>query len=272
MSTCVIYVDEAGSPDSHQIPIKNGTTPIFTLAATVFPFDQWRERDRQFLRKKRHFFPDVLKDKVRDEYVEIKGNELVAPRNRGSSRRHAFNREMLNFIRDQGGTCFGVTFLKDPEKPTSKTSLYTKALQILVERISLFIAEHPVFDNGFLILDSRMTGINNQDGKVAKSHMSYIFGHETGRTFTNVLEAPMFADSRITSGLQIVDIFAANLFANHYATHIEGIDGALDYSHMLEYWPQLGGLQFKSRQEVDGYTMFGYRVVDHRPRHDTNEY
>ena len=33
VATCVIYIDEAGSPDRHDVPLQNGQTPLFTLAA-----------------------------------------------------------------------------------------------------------------------------------------------------------------------------------------------------------------------------------------------
>ena len=95
--------------------------------------------------------------------------------------------------------------------------------------------------------------------------MSYVFGNETGRRFINILEAPLFADSRLTVGLQIVDIFASNLFSSHYHYYLRGISGGVDYSHMQVYWPLIDRLQFRSRQLVDGYQVFGYRVVDQRP-------
>jgi hypothetical protein len=148
--------------------------------------------------------------------------------------------------------------------------MYTSALQILVERISVFVAEHDEFTEAILILDSRMKGMNNEDGTVACSHMSYIFGHETGKTFTNILEVPAFGDSRISSGLQIVDIFAANLFTNHYCHHSGDVEGAQDYTHMQQYWEKLKELQFVSQNTVDGYTMYGYRAINHvRPPDDT---
>ncbi len=268
MTTCVVYIDEAGDPNGHKVPIDPSCSPIFVLAGVAFPLNAWRERDRAFLRKKRHFFPDLLQKKDRDEYVEIKGNELAAPRNRDSARRHAFNKEMLRFIEQQGGAGFGVVFLKNPENPASKNAIYTCALQILIERISMYVAESEEFENAVLILDARMNGMGknpkkNLDATVAKSHMSYVFGNETGKQFMNLMEPPMFADSSISSGIQIADIFAANLYSNFYQNNCSEIEGALDYSHMAKYWPQLEALQFRSKGRLDGYRIYGYRVVNH---------
>ena len=267
MSTCVFYIDEAGSPYGHHEPLINGETPIFTLASIAFPLWEWRARDRAYLVLKRQFFPDLLKrSSKRDEEFEIKGRDIAAHRNRNSKRRHIFNERLLSFISHNSGSCFAVSFLKNHEDPASHTSIYTQALQILVERFSLYIAEHRSYNNGILILDSRMKGLRGFDITVARSHMSFIFGHETGRTFINILEAPLFADSRLTVGLQVADIFASNLFSNHYNYYLKGIPGSIDYSHMEKYWPQLDSLQFKSRQTIDGFQVFGYRTVDQRPK------
>lgn len=266
MSTCTFYIDESGSPHGHHDPISRGETPLFTLAAVALPIWEWRARDREYLAIKRQFFPDITgRPDKRDEELEIKGNELTSPHNRASSRRHAFNSRILSFLGAHSARCFGVTFLKNSASPAPADSIYTQALQILVERFSLFIAESHAYSNGILICDSRMKGLRGKDITVARSHMSYIFGHETGRTFINILEAPLFADSRLTVGLQLADIFAANLYSNHYNYYLRSMPGALDYSHMQSYWPNLDGLQFKSRQTVGGYQVFGYRVVDQRP-------
>lgn len=269
MSTCVIYIDEAGSPYGHHIPVQNGETPIFTLAALAFPLWEWRARDRSYLSLKRQFFPDLLgKPDKRDEECEIKGRDIAAPHNQTSERRHEFNKRVLSFIAANSGTGFAVSFLKNSQNPASHQSIYTQAFQILVERFSLFVAEHPVYDNAILICDSRMKGIHGSrhDITVARSHMSYIFGNETGRRFINILEAPLFADSRLTVGLQLVDIFASNLFANHYYYYLRNIDGGIDYSYMHKYWQMVDRLQFSSRQMIEGYQVFGYRVIDQRPK------
>jgi hypothetical protein len=267
MGTCVVYIDEAGSPHSHHIPIQSGETPIFTLAAVAFPLWEWRARDRGFLSLKRQFFQDILgKTNERDEEYEIKGRDLASPRNKTSKRNHNFNRRVLSSIGQNAGCCFGITFIKNSSNPPSHQSIYTHAFQILTERISLFVTEHSAYSNAILICDSRMKGVAGADISVARSHMSYIFGHETGRTFINIMEAPLFADSRLTVGLQIVDIFASNLFTNQYYYYCRNVQGAIDYSHMQAYWSQIDQLQFKSRGTIDGHQIFGYRVVDHRPK------
>jgi len=112
MATCVIYIDEAGTPYGHHIPLENGETPIFTLAALAFPLWEWRARDRAYLSLKR-------------------------------------------------------------QHPASHQSIYTQALQILVERFSLFVAEHPAYDNAIAICDSRMKGINGSRQDIYAGVLEY---------------------------------------------------------------------------------------------------
>lgn len=268
MPTCVFYIDEAGDPRKHEIPLREGDTPIFTLAAIAFPLQEWKERDRIFLRLKRQFFPDRMhRQGRRDEHIEIKGNYLTAPRNSKSKRNHAFLKTVLKLIPKRGGVCFGVSFIKNHVDPISHISLYTHALQVLVERFNKFIDENPLYNNAIMILDSRSKNLKGEDNIIViKSHMSYIFGHMVGRTFTNVMEGPLFADSKLCVGLQLVDIFASVLFTNHYNYYL-GKDSPTplvsghDYSHMTQYWPTVDYLEFKSKEGI-----YGYRVIDHRNR------
>jgi hypothetical protein len=271
MATCVFYIDEAGSFNPHHVPIKNGETPIFPLASIAFPLQDWRERDREYLALKRNIFPGkLIKSNIREEHIEIKGKDLAAPRNAGSKRHHTFLYHALKLIADKQGCCFGVTFLKNHISPTSPVSLYTHALQILVERFTIFIAEHEVYDGGILVCDSRSSGLHGKENiSVVKSHMSYIFGHETGRTCLNILEAPLFADSRFCVGLQLADTFASALFTNYYQHYIVNspkgtTPGAKNYAHMVQYWETLKAIEFKSLNPK--ITKFGYRVVDYRGR------
>lgn len=277
MSTCVFYVDEAGTPYPHHIPLKNGETPIFTLAALAFPLNAWRARDREYLDLKRHYFPDRMnREGKRDEHVEIKGNELTAPRNASSQRKHAFLRSTLSFIKKHEGIGFCVSFLKNHIRPAPHKSIYTQSLQILVERFSTFIEESSTFENGILICDSRSRGLSGEENlTVIKSHMSFIFGHCRGKTYTNIMEAPLFADSKLCAGIQLSDIFASSVYTNHYHFHINSPseqkpENSSDYSHMQIYWPEIKSIFFNSRKKTGGYVLHGDRVIDHRPVNGTS--
>jgi len=265
MSACVFYIDEAGSTAKYSIPVRpdRGETAVFCLFALAMPLVDWRDFDRDYLRLKLRFFQkEIDESRWRAALWEIKGNDLCAPRNKDSQRRHAFLREVFDLCERYEATAFGTTFLKDHVNPMSPEARYAMGLQYLAERFNIYLAESHAYDYGILIADERMKRLNRQ---VATSYLSYMFGHETGRSLTYLVEGPLFADSRLTAGLQIADNIAAALFANHYDHYCGDIPGAPDYSHIPpRYWPRLRGLQFKSKRRYDGYVQYGYRVCDHR--------
>jgi hypothetical protein len=261
MTTCVFYIDESGSDQQHSIPLQGGQTPIFTLAAVALPLDQWRNFDRRYLSLKRRFFPNEMgRAQGRPEHWEVKGKELTAPRNRNSRRNHIFIQELLNLCASYNAQFFGITFQKNPRQPTPPMNLYTMGLQRLAERFHAYLDEGNLYSSGIAVLDSRER--RRLDFQVAVSYNSFIFGHNTGRSLTTLQEGPLFANSRLTAGLQIVDNIAALLYANHYCYYCRRLPGALDYSHAQQYWPLLDNLQFKSRQMYSGYRIYGFYVYD----------
>jgi hypothetical protein len=252
------YVDEAGSPESHHEPLGNGETPIFTLNSLCIKDTSWRELDRDYLALKRQFFKKEIGTR-RAEYYEVKGNELTQPHNKTSRRRHEFIRRVFSLCGTHCACSYSIIFLKNPSKPTPRRSLYTMALQYPVERFQVFLEENTEATNGIIIIDSRM---QNLDIEVAKSHLSFIFGHSTGKSCDKILEAPLFANSSLTVGLQVTDIVSACIYANYYHRNRMFIQGPLDYSHIAYCWPLLQSMEFKSQKQYDGHTIHGYHFID----------
>ena len=265
MTTCIFYIDEAGSRDRYSIPIQpdRGETAICCLFGLALPLIHWRDIDRDYLRLKLQFFSsEISTSGRRPEHWEIKGNDLCSPRNRERHRRHAFLREVFHLCERYEARAFAVAFLKNRVSPMSAEACYCMALQFLAERFNIFLTESNTYDHGILIVDSRMKSL---DFNVAASYLSYIFGHETGSLLTCLVESPLFVDSRLTAGLQIADNIAGVLFANHYHYYCRDIPAAPDYSHIPpRYWPRLDSLQFKSKHRYDGRIKYGYKICDHR--------
>lgn len=252
------YIDESGSPDTHHEPLLNGETPVFTLNSICVREDDWKKIDRDYLKLKTRFFSKEIGTK-RAEYFEVKGHILTQRHNSNNRRYHAFIKQVLLLCQNYGIWFFSIIFIKNPSSPTDKKSLYTMALQYLVERFHALLEESVDGGNGLMIIDSRMHNLNVE---VAKSHLSFIFGHDTGKSFDKIIEAPMFADSRLTVGLQITDIIGSCIYTNYYYKNSMFFPGAIDYSHMDKYWSYLLALQFKSTKLYDGYPRNGYRLID----------
>jgi hypothetical protein len=252
------YVDESGDPEGHHEPLIAGETPIFALNSLCIREEHWRNLDRDYHKLKIRFFAQQIGDREA-QYYEVKGNELTGHHNRDNRRDHAFIQQVLILCRKYQGSLFSIIFIKNPTKPTNKKSLYTMALQYLVERFQSFLEENTTNDNGIIVIDSRMHNLNLE---VAKSHLSFVFGHNTGKSCDRIIEAPMFADSRLATGLQITDIIGSCIYTNIYHRNSMFISGAIDYSHMEKYWPEIDSLQFKGKMLHDGHARNGIRVID----------
>jgi len=224
--------------------------------------------DRSYRDLKAKFFSKEI-GKGRPEMYEVKGNDLVKPRNKDSRRRHTFLRRVLDLCAENQGAGFAVIFKKNPIKATSKTSMYTMALQYLVERFSFYLEETAVGVTngiaaqdcqGIIIADTRM---RNLDLNVATSHLSFIFGHPTGQQCERIIEAPTFTHSELSVGIQLTDIFASCLYAQYYRRTCGKVPGALDYSHMGYVEPYTDKLQWSSVKAYKGFFMRGFRYLDH---------
>ncbi len=256
------YIDESGSTHPHSIPIENGQTPVFTLSSLAVHEQTWRELDRQYLYLKREFFPKEIGTK-RAEYHEVKGNYLISPAHRDSKRNAEFLRRVLRLCDSLGVKAFSISFLKNHENPASAKSMYSLALQYLVERLHLHLETSPGENQGLIIVDERSREL---DRDVAQSHLSFLFGNPTGRTFYMMVEAPLFADSKLTAGIQIADIVGACLYANTIRQKCGEVDGAPDYSGIAKFWPMLDKLQFRGPPLNPSFsTTYGYRIINHQP-------
>lgn len=261
MATCVLYVDESGDPYKYEVPLKSGTSPMFVLGGVALPLCDWRTIDREYLELKRRYFLREMQDTKEDRPEHWEAKDLTKPRNWNSDRRQAFLHEVINLLDQRDARLFGIVYIKDPDRPTSKVGLYTSAVQQMADRFNAYVAEHRDFSLGILIMDSR--GRRRQDREnfqVASSYLSYVFGSSTGRQLTSLSEAPLFADSRLTAGLQIAHQVSSLIYATHFHRFLRYLPGGYDYSYLQQYWPRLRSLEFRSRHLYDGYQMHGFRV------------
>jgi len=153
----LFYVDESGSPHAHSQPLRDGQTPLFVLASLVFHANRWRFIDRAYRNLKLKFFQKEIGNR-RPEQYEVKGTELVGPHNRKSRRRHVFVRRVMELCIQNEARGFAVIFKKDHVTPTPSNSMYTMALQYLVERFNCSLEENTqaTTAQGIILADSRL--------------------------------------------------------------------------------------------------------------------
>lgn len=285
----LFYIDEAGDPNRHHEPLFDGETPLFCLSAVAVDAARWRELDRALFSLKRTYFaPEIARLKCRPELFEVKGHYLAKPSNARIYRNRVFTLKVLEVLTEHGAKVFAAVWRKDAVNPTQPMSIYTHSLQVLSERFHHHcVANH---DRGLLIVDSRTKGL---DRTVAEGHLSFLFGNEKGRSYVSLTEAPLFADSALSAGVQFADIVGACVYGNYYRRRCHEVPGHFvkgspanaqvvsaaapearetrapgrDYTHMGRFWSAIEGLEFR-RQDVrapstgavvEGY--FGFREL-----------
>ena len=110
------------------------------------------------------------------------------------------------------------------------------------------------------MLDGRLKKLDEQ---VARSHLSFIFGHQEGKQFTKLVEAPVFVDSKLSAGVQLADVVGALIYASHYHEYCTNLGNALDYSHALRFKPRIKEAAWQSRNRHNGFQLYGIRVIRH---------
>jgi hypothetical protein len=251
------YIDESGNPDLHHVPLLEGETPLFVLTSICVHETNWRTLGHDFVLLKQRFFKNEIGSNV-PLTIEFKGSDLSRPGNRNNRRNHAYIDSILKLCDGYNIPFFSIIIRKDYINPADKKSIYTMSLQYLVERFQAFLDEND--DNGIMIIDSRVHSIDLQ---VAQSHLSYIFGNVNGRQCNRIIEAPMFTDSRLTAGLQVVDVVGSCIYTNYYYRTCRFIQGALDYTYMRKYRLYLDNREFHSNFRHNGYFKRGFRFIQH---------
>lgn len=268
----LFYVDEAGNPYPHCEPLFDGQTPLFCLSAIAIRAERWREIDRALLGLKRALYAVELgqfaaryPDK-RPEHFEVKGSYLCKPSNARLYRNRVFALKVLEALADHDAKLFAAVWRKDPANPTPPASIYNHSLQVLTERFHHHCSA--LGETGLIIVDSRTKTL---DFSVASGHLGFLFGHQVGRTYTTVVESPLFAESELSAGVQYADIVGACIYGNFYQRRCSNVGGyfegasaltmerhsrlaagvacvhvpARNYTHCGRYWTPIEQLQFR---------------------------
>ncbi|MFV0322087.1 MAG: DUF3800 domain-containing protein [Alphaproteobacteria bacterium] len=254
-----LYIDESGLPNSISIPMKSSQTPTFVLAGIALPINSWKDYTQDLVRLKRSFFDEQIKNLGVEAYeYEIKGADLVRPGNAKNELRQKFLKAVIRLVKKYNGVSFTYCLRKEPNKVYISAKEYIAGLTHIIS----FYEKHLdyVQGEGIVIIDSRMAHITPNKGTdygAAKSLLGYYFGNTHGKTLKNILEAPMFADSLLTAGLQLADIFAALIRADLERQHYtpDELSGYRNYNHVEQYHLDLKNICAKFEKKKGGVSM-----------------
>lgn len=202
-------------------------TPLFVVTGLILPLDEWPRWDREYLVLKRWFFPkEIAASSKRPEYYEVKGNDLCAPRNRGSGRNAGFRKGVLNLLRRHGARVTSVAYAKSPSRPIIGATVYSNGVQRMAMKFSDIL---PAGDVGLIYADSRAA---LKDERLGASYLSFRLGNVTGRAMRNLVEAPAFTHSVLMSGLQLADNVGSIIYGASYERMFGAEPWTLDYAFL----------------------------------------
>ncbi|MHA1372462.1 MAG: DUF3800 domain-containing protein [Promethearchaeota archaeon] len=204
---CLAYIDESGSPDfTHNLP-------YFILTAFIIPEDLWGQIDRRWnLLKRRIYENKIKKGKKRFKNFEIHLSEINCRNSKGcykgllDAHRIEIMDEIFYLIRDliieyNMMKIISTVYIKIPE---NKNKEYHDPLRINLEHLLERIDN---FANWDLNKDDKVILLFDKANEKRTSEIIKVI-KENGTVFqqiNNIIENPMFVDSRTTNLIQIAD-------------------------------------------------------------------
>jgi len=231
----LFYIDETGNPE-HSDP-----SHVFVLTAIAVHENQCRDLMDEFLKLKDQFYPELKTQR----FKELKASDLLRPSRHKANRRNArFVHAILSLVKRKHIKIISFVVHKNElDRQANAKWLYPLALQRMLTQIQAHI--EPEERQAMLILDSRL---NSKDFILAKGFDDFVKNNDHGKKCRNIIELPLFSDSKLLTSLQIVDIISYCIYGRivqeRYTSR--GLS-TVDYSYLAEYWKDIvGNLDLKT--------------------------
>jgi hypothetical protein len=255
----IIYADESKDPNPARL------TSHITLAAAAISEDVHKDfNTRLYNLKKRFWKVGQYSD------FEIKGRNLLKRNFQAYPRNIEFVKEIISLCRQYGVALFAIVkeYVVGEESESlalddAVPGLYEKTAQLsilykyLLERVEAFLLERNRSECAIMVFDEKDP---KKDEARAVAFSNLMHRSNFGQSMTHILETALFANSKITPGIQIADLFAYVM--NQF------FDGRKDLS---EFYHELRQLQFVSCDETPENPLKGIRYLAARSRDEGKE-
>ncbi len=193
------YIDESGLPN----PNDSCTRPVLAAMCVT------EEVDRQLTEKLYTYKRALL-----GTDVELKGTKFLTRKifSGKYSAKWSLRRELAERVFDLIGAAqlglFAVIMQRPLQKPHAERGKLPWQHRALLQRINAYVQQHGGrTESATLIYDGE--GAGGLAGGLAFCMTSFLHGDPVGQTFTRIATTPMFVDSRITPGVQLIDMVAS---------------------------------------------------------------
>jgi len=234
----LIFVDESGNPNPAD------QSPYSVLAAIALQEECSRDFSREIFNLKRMF--KGINDPIE---WEIHARDLLSGRFIPPTTRE-FMKEIFSLCRMYKI----VTFASIMKRPTQKILIPEENPHIhdlykyLMRRVDAYVNESFPEQTAIFLFDSKDKKSNE---RLARRFTSFLYKSKKGQEYHHILDTPFFVDSRMTPGIQIVDLFAYIINRRFQKKN---------YAIFNNYYKEIKELQFECELE-EGVTLRGIKFI-----------
>ena len=247
----LVFIDESGHPR----PNDDATHPVL-LAVCIREADMRALESRLFALRRTHLASLTLSK-------EEKEGKAVVFLNRRSLTRIVAKREyvdsLFEYLRDFDLHVFGITMERPSKMPWEGVETLSAQYRWLLERIERFMEnEHPAHF-AIPVFDTRDPGTNL---RLSESFTGFMARNTQGRSMRHLMPSPLFADSALTPGIQIADLFAYTIRLNeeHKLYQMRDIKDA--YLSAIRRYANIVKSKTINYEDEDGVMQYGLRSMD----------
>jgi len=219
------------------------SNPHATLAAIAIPINTLRGISREIFNLKRHYFPDIIEETD----FEIKGNLLLSRRSFKADiktnemelreKYRFFSNDIIDLCCNYQLKVFSVTkkvISKEIDLLKIKPDLSLgEPYKIMLRAVNKYIEEFYPKNIATFVFDELQRG---KDEKRSLCFTRYMYKTRTGMNYSkNISILPYFANSKVSEGSQIADLFAYIINEWH--------QGRLE---LEEYYQKIKSCEYKS--------------------------
>ncbi len=172
-----------------------------------------------------------LKNKIYSKQDEIKSTNLI--RRQTIEKNRTNNKEytdrFVDIATNYNITTFSIIMKRPIEPPVTDEGILPKQYHLLMKKIEYF-CERRNIEKAIFVFDETN---EREDLATAESFSSFLFKSKLGKTFDRILEIPLFVSSKITTAIQISDIFAG-IVRQYYTSGLNNKEPDSEYEKWLK--------------------------------------
>jgi hypothetical protein len=199
----LVFIDESGLPH----PKDDATHPV--LLAVCLKEANMRLLERRLFSLRRTHLAELTltREEQEGKAVEFLSRRAVTK----IVAKREYVESLFEFLRELDLSVFAIVMDRPTQVPWVGTETLSTQYRWLLERVERHMEN--TYPNYFAVpvFDNRAP---SQDRMFSQSYTGYMALNQYGKSMTHIMPSPLFADSALTPGIQVADLFAYALRMN----------------------------------------------------------